>query len=168
VAKGGLTVGSGNGRTGTQKLKRYDLEDFNPRRSEDATSETGSREIISGTRDLGTEAREQEEPDPTVRRDTADPIPVETRSPPERRSPADAYKSLHDFLETFDSDTVMISFAALENMIKRKLPPSARERETWWTNKPRGRGHAKAWLDIGWLVEHVDLRKGRVTFTRLG
>jgi hypothetical protein len=168
VAKGGLTVGSGNGRTGTQKLNRYDLEDFNPHRSDDAASETGSGQVGSSTRDLGGDARETEETDLMVHNETASPTPVAGPTPAERRSPADAYKPLHDFLETFDSDIVTISFAALENMIKRKLPPSARERETWWTNKPRGRGHAKAWRDIGWQVGAVDLRKGRVTFTRLG
>ena len=84
----------------------------------------------------------------------------------ERRSAADAYQALGDFLENFSADTVMISFPALENMLKRKLPASARERESWWTNRPRGRGHARAWRDAGWSVEKVDLKKGRVTFTR--
>ena len=157
-------MGSGNGRSGTQKLKRYDLEDFNPQGSEDAAGDAGSP-AQSGhavEEDLGSSDREVEKPDPIVHPEASEPPRVE------RRSPADAYKPLHDFLENFGSDTVMISFAALENMIKRELPPSARERVTWWTNKPRGRGHAQAWRDIGWHVEHVDLRKGRVIFTRLG
>jgi hypothetical protein len=156
-------VGSGNGQTGTQKLKRYDLEDFNPRRSEEPAADASSREPSDAEvrKDLRAGDREAERPLHAVREERPEAARVE------RRSPADAYKPLHDFLETFDTDTVMISFAALENMIKRKLPPSARERETWWTNKPRGRGHARAWLDIGWQVDRVDLRKGRVTFTRL-
>jgi len=157
-------VGSGNGQTGTQKLNRYVLEDFNPRRSEEAAGDASSRRTSDAEvrEDLRGTDREPERPQHAVLEETREPGRVE------RRSPADTYRPLHDFLETFDSDTVMISFAALENMIKRKLPPSARERVTWWTNKPRGRGHAKAWRDIGWQVEHVDLRKGRVTFTRLG
>jgi hypothetical protein len=157
-------LGSGNGRTGTQKLNRYDLEDFNPRRTEETASEDSSanRADAGPEGDLDPGGRETEKPDGAMGLETTEPARVE------RRSPADAYKPLHDFLENFDSDIVMISFAALENMIKRKLPPSARERETWWTNKPRGRGHAKAWFDLGWQVERVDLRKGRVTFTRLG
>lgn len=99
--------------------------------------------------------------------------PVEARqneeleAKPQRRSASEAYEPLHTFLESFSSDTVMITFPALENMLKRKLPPSARERETWWTNRPRGRGHANAWRNAGWSVEKVDLKKGRVTFTRL-
>jgi len=156
-------VGSGNGRTGTQKLKRYDLEDFSPHGSDDAASDAGSPAPNDDVDDdLGSADREAERPDPAAHPEASEPQRVE------RRSPADAYKPLQDFLETFGSDTVMISFAALENMIKRQLPPSARERVTWWTNAPRGRGHAKAWRDIGWHVEHVDLRKGRVVFTRLG
>jgi hypothetical protein len=160
---GAFSVGSGNGQTGTQKLNRYVLEDFNPRRSEEAAGDASSRETSDAEvqDDLRGGDREPERPQPAVLGETREPGRVE------RRSPADTYMPLHDFLETFDSDTVMISFAALENMIKRKLPPSARERVTWWTNKPRGRGHAKAWRDIGWEVERVDLRKGRVTFSRL-
>jgi hypothetical protein len=157
-------VGSGNGRTGTQKLNRFDLEDFKPHRSEETAPEDGPANPADAAPqgDLESGGGETEKPGGALRVETTEPARVE------RRSPADAYKPLHDFLENFDSDTVMISFAALENMIKRKLPPSARERETWWTNKPRGRGHAKAWSDLGWQVERVDLRKGRVTFTRLG
>ena len=160
-------MGSGNGRTGTPKLNRYDLEDFSPHGTEDVASDAASPgpSDVSVGADLGSAKREVEKQDPAA------PAAHPKRSEPqriERRSPADAYKPLRDFLETFGSDTVMISFAALENMIKRELPPSARERVTWWTNKPRGQGHAKAWRDIGWHVEHVDLRKGRVVFTRLG
>jgi len=157
-------MGSGNGRTGTQKLNRYDLEDFSPHTSEDAKTDAGSpgQSGDSVTDDLGSADREAEKPDPAAHPKASEPQRVE------RRSPADSDKPLSDFLETFSADTVMISFAALENMIKRELPPSARERVTWWTNAPRGRGHAKAWRDIGWHVEHVDLRKGRVVFTRLG
>jgi hypothetical protein len=157
-------VGSGNGRTGTQKLNRYDLEDFNPHRSEDEAvdSESAASSDAVGREGLDEVGRETVTTSRAVLHETAESDPAP------RRSPADAYRPLTDFLENFGSDIVMISFAALENMIKRKLPPSARERETWWTNKPRGRGHAKAWRDLGWQVDHVDLRKGRVTFTRLG
>ena len=157
-------MGSGNGRTGTQKLNRYDLEDFNPHRSEDAASDSDSTAPSDAAAPdrLDDAGREAVKTDQAVLHETS-----EAGQAP-RRSPADAYRPLTDFLENFGSGIVMISFAALENMIKRKLPPSARERETWWTNKPRGRGHAKAWRDLGWQVEHVDLRKGRVTFTRLG
>ncbi|MGH2776070.1 MAG: DUF7662 domain-containing protein [Actinomycetota bacterium] len=157
-------MGSGNGRTGTQKLNRFDLEDFSPHRSEDAPSDSdsfASSDAVARER-VDEDGREPAGADQVVLQET-----TESDQAP-RRSPADAYRPLTDFLENFGSDIVMISFAALENMIKRKLPPSARERETWWTNKPRGRGHAKAWRDLGWEVEHVDLRKGRVTFTRLG
>ena len=38
-----LSVGSGNGQTGTQKLNRYVLEDFSPRKSEEAVGDSGSR-----------------------------------------------------------------------------------------------------------------------------
>ena len=155
-------MGSGNGRTETQKLKRFDLEDFKPQRGAGADSpEDPAEQGETLAHETAVSRADSVRTDPAVR---AAPEPPRAH----KRSPADAYSPLHDFLEKFDSDIVMISFAAIENMIKRRLPPSARERETWWTNRPRGRGHAKAWLDLGWQVERVDLRKGRVTFTRLG
>jgi hypothetical protein len=154
-------MGSGNGRPGTQqKLNRFDLEDFNPHRDEEPSED-----------DSSSPPDEQPRSDASPHEAAVATLPVEESAPRDehaRRSPAEAYKPLGDFLESFGSDSVMISFAAIENMIKRKLPISARQRETWWTNRPRGQGHARAWRDLGWLVEGVDLKKGRVTFTRLG
>ncbi len=139
-------MGSGNGRTKMQKkLKHYELEDFRPRDKDDD---------------------ETTEPPPGEPLDAAPP-PDEHQKPAARRSAADAYKPLGDFLGNFGGDAVMISFVALENMLKRKLPASARERETWWTNRPRGRGHAQAWREVGWTVQTVDINKGRVNFARL-
>ncbi|MGH2699288.1 MAG: DUF7662 domain-containing protein [Actinomycetota bacterium] len=157
-------MGSGNGRPGTQqKLNRYDLEDFNPHRSDQPSSDGATSQENTPVQQQSELAESHPGATPPLAGEPAGP----KRDPGRRRSPADAYRPLHDFLETFDSDTVMISFAALENMIRRKLPPSARQRETWWTNRPRGQGHAKAWRDLGWQVERVDLERGRVTFTRL-
>jgi hypothetical protein len=88
-------------------------------------------------------------------------------SAPRGRTPADYYRPLRRALEGFDNENVIVfSFSAIENILKRPLPRSARIRETWWTNEPRGRGHALSWLEVGWHVSNVDLTKGRVTFSR--
>jgi hypothetical protein len=161
-----------NGRSGTHsKLDRHNLEDFRPHTDED---EAGARadEMPAGA---GEQSDNPTEPSAAERSDVSEK--TQTTAIAEhadesledrlgRRSPADAYQPLADFLENFRADTVMITFPALENMLKRKLPASAWERESWWTNRPRGRGHAKAWRDAGWSVEKVDLKKGRVSFTR--
>jgi len=138
--------GQGNGRTRIQKkLKHSVLEDFRPRSEVD---DEVTEPVAAG---------------PPV----SAPIPDEHEEAGARRSAADAYEPLGDFLGAFGADAVMISFAALENMLKRKLPASALERESWWTNKPRGRGHAQAWRDVGWTVQSVDIKKKRVNFARL-
>ena len=161
-----------NGRSGTHsKLDRHNLEDFRPHTEEDeagaAAAEVPAGATEQSDADAGSIAAERsggtEKTQTTAIVDHTDEF-LEDKH--ERRSAADAYQPLGDFLENFSADTVMITFPALENMLKRKLPPSARERESWWTNRPRGRGHAMAWRDAGWSVEKVDLKKGRVTFTR--
>ena len=161
-----------NGRSGAHsKLDRHNLEDFRPHADEDEL-ETQAEELPAGVGERSTDPAEPsvaersgaaEKSQTTAIADLEDET-LEDKL--ERRSAADAYQPLGDFLENFSADTVMITFPALENMLKRKLPASARERESWWTNRPRGRGHAKAWRDAGWSVEKVDLNKGRVTFTR--
>ncbi|MGH2751830.1 MAG: DUF7662 domain-containing protein [Actinomycetota bacterium] len=163
-------MGSGNGRSTTHnKLNRYDLEDFTPRDEQDEGNES-ALELARTAAAEDDHHRPEHIPAASGTGSAprgSGPVPVGRDEKPHRRSAAEAYRPLHDFLETFGGDTVMISFAALENILKRKLPASARERETWWTNKPRGQGHAKAWRDIGWRVERVDLARGRVSFTRL-
>jgi hypothetical protein len=91
---------------------------------------------------------------------------VEALTTATARTKRHAYAALHDFLNGLDCDSVLVTFLAIENILKRKLPVSAHRHKTWWMNKPRGEGHAKAWLEAGWAVEVVDLEKGRVTFTR--
>jgi hypothetical protein len=159
-----------NGRSGTHsKLDRHNLEDFRPHTEEEEAG-AAADEMPAGVTEqsdaraetLAESSRVAERTQTTAIDDDAETV----EGKHERRSAADAYQPLGDFLENFSADTVMITFPALENMLKRKLPPSARERESWWTNRPRGRGHAMAWRDAGWSVEKVDLSKGRVTFTR--
>ncbi|MGH2735744.1 MAG: DUF7662 domain-containing protein [Actinomycetota bacterium] len=83
------------------------------------------------------------------------------------RTPADFYRALRVCLEGFSNENIVVfSFSALENILKRPLPRSARIRESWWTNEPKGRGHALSWLEVGWHVAQVDLKKERVTFSR--
>lgn len=160
-----------NGRSGTHsKLDRHNLEDFRPHTEEEEAGAAADEMPAGVTEQSDARAETLAESSRVAERTQTTAIDEDTdetvEGKHERRSAADAYQPLGDFLENFSADTVMITFPALENMLKRKLPPSARERESWWTNRPRGRGHAMAWRDAGWSVENVDLRKGRVTFTR--
>ncbi|HVF32709.1 MAG TPA: hypothetical protein VM933_06715 [Acidimicrobiales bacterium] len=50
------------------------------------------------------------------------------------------------------------------------LPASARTLASWWSNDADGPTHvqARAWLDAGRSVEHVDRVAGRVRFSKPG
>ena len=47
------------------------------------------------------------------------------------------------------SSTVTLTFAHVEQLLGRPLPPSARRHRHWWEND-RGHTHARAWLEAGW------------------
>ena len=120
-----------NGRSGTHsKLDRHNLEDFRPHTEEDEPGER-TDEMPAG---VGEQSDHPAEPSVAERSDVAektqttaiaDHTDESLEDKLERRSAADAYQALGDFLENFSADTVMITFPALENMLKRKLPASA-------------------------------------------
>lgn len=67
---------------------------------------------------------------------------------------------------------VTISFADIENIIKRSLPPTAtspRSYQAWWANSHTEKSRqCSAWLDYGWIKEKVDLDNKLVTFRHEG
>jgi hypothetical protein len=67
------------------------------------------------------------------------------------------------------SAQVQLTFAEIENLIKTKLPISARTYRAWWANEKGTTRHvqANAWISIGWKVEEVDLDRGMVIFARV-
>ena len=66
--------------------------------------------------------------------------------------------------------------ATVEELLGEVLPDSAREYEQWWRGGrvKRGRidanwqdqGQQRAWEDIGWTVDELDLLLRNVTFRR--
>ncbi len=58
-----------------------------------------------------------------------------------------------------------LSFAKIEGIIGDNLPLGALRNPKWWINTSRA-GHGRAWLDVGWKVQSVDLDKRTVTLTR--
>ena len=63
------------------------------------------------------------------------------------------------------TDRVTLTFTKIEEIIGAELPSSALHYQHWWTNSP-SRTHAQAWLDVGWMVENVDLDSRMVVFRR--
>jgi hypothetical protein len=88
------------------------------------------------------------------------------------------YDPLRDFLAGLprNQQQVSLGFKRVETLIGEPLPPSATTYEQWWRggHVKRGRIDAnwqdqvqqRAWEDIGWVVDDLDLLLKNVTFRR--
>jgi len=59
-----------------------------------------------------------------------------------------------------------LRFAEVEAVIGDNLPFGAARDTEWWANS-RGSAQGRAWVDVGWNVESVDLNQRTVTFVRV-
>ncbi|MGC8896248.1 MAG: DUF7662 domain-containing protein [Candidatus Bathyarchaeia archaeon] len=64
------------------------------------------------------------------------------------------------------TDTVKLSLAKIDGIIKDNLPINAYRNEKWWNNAPTN-AHAKAWIDAGWKVQETNLKEGYVVFQKV-
>jgi len=64
------------------------------------------------------------------------------------------------------TDRVILPFAEIEGIIGDNLPFGAIRDAEWWANT-RGSAQGRAWIDIGWNVQEVDLNQRTVTFIRV-
>lgn len=62
------------------------------------------------------------------------------------------------------TDNQTMSFADVEQILGRPLPPTARRRPQWWANNDNRHVQARAWLDVGYVTADVDLAAETVTF----
>jgi hypothetical protein len=60
---------------------------------------------------------------------------------------------------------VTIRLLDIEKILGAALPHSASEYVEWWANQDYG-SQAPSWLEAGFLVDHVDMRLGVITFVR--
>lgn len=78
------------------------------------------------------------------------------------------YLPLSNYLEKqvlTGNNEAKLSFTAIEKLIRRELPPSARKYENWWGNSHTEKGRqCSAWLDYGWKKEEVVLKDEYVIF----
>ena len=75
------------------------------------------------------------------------------------------YAPLHRHLSNLDAREWSTTFREVERILDFHLPASARTYREWWANHG-GNPQGKAWVDVGWKVEHVNLRTERVVFRR--
>jgi hypothetical protein len=57
-----------------------------------------------------------------------------------------------------------MTFKEIEEVLGKRLPPSARKREEWWSNSPRGHSQARAWMRANYKTSRVDLAGEKVDF----
>ncbi len=77
------------------------------------------------------------------------------------------YDPLEDYLSKAPAhlDKLVISFAQIEQIIGKPLPPNAyNAKGTWWRNTRRPQ--SKAWLAAGWKQDIVSWREQWVRFRR--
>jgi len=63
------------------------------------------------------------------------------------------------------TNSVKLSFARIDGIIRDNLPMAAYKSEQWWANSPSS-VHAKAWLDSGWKVKEANLKEGHILFEK--
>lgn len=64
------------------------------------------------------------------------------------------------------TDRAVLSFGEIEGIIGDNLPLTATRDSQWWTNS-RFTAQGRAWVDVGWNVEAVDMNNHRVTLVRV-
>ena len=82
------------------------------------------------------------------------------------------YEALQRYLEglPYYQREAAFSFAELEGVLGRELPPSARKYRPWWENEytKETHSHAQSWMQAGWKVDTVNLDEEWVRFVRAG
>lgn len=74
------------------------------------------------------------------------------------------YEPLRDHLLFSGKTNLTMSFAEIERVLGRPLPPSARKRTAWWSNNAQGHVQAHAWLRSSYKTTELNLLGERVTF----
>ena len=84
---------------------------------------------------------------------------------------AGKYTLLENYLRDLPEDQgeITLGFAAIESILKDKLPASAYGYEAWWANAKEGNHvNLRAWANAGWKIESLDLKRKRVKLIRVG
>jgi hypothetical protein len=74
------------------------------------------------------------------------------------------YHPLFEHLLFSGQGRIVMAFSEIEEIIGAALPPSARQREEWWTNSENGHSQARAWRRASYRTSKVDLANETVDF----
>jgi hypothetical protein len=78
------------------------------------------------------------------------------------------YHPLFEHLLYSGQGHLVMAFSEIERVIDAALPPSARQREEWWTNSENGHSQARAWRRASYRTANVDLVNETVDFVLEG
>ena len=81
------------------------------------------------------------------------------------RKPTGQYKALEEYLQKKNAKQLQLTFRAIEDLLGKSLPASARTQKAWWSNS-MGHTQAKAWMQAGWSVSKVDFDEELVVLKR--
>lgn len=76
------------------------------------------------------------------------------------------YEALGTYLRGQYGDEIRMTFAEIERVLGRPLPPSARKHRPWWSNNPDNSVMTRVWLAAGYRTEQVDIPGEALVFTR--
>jgi DNA-binding XRE family transcriptional regulator len=78
-------------------------------------------------------------------------------------SPKSKYYPLFKYLNRQpDTDPIELSFAEIEKILGKPLPPTAQATRAWWANS--NTPHGRAWQEADWVVDSVDFENRQVVF----
>ncbi len=94
---------------------------------------------------------------------------VKTANKPsdQKAKPIPKYDALRVHLLSLTQDSYEASFEQLREILKFRLPLSARQQKSWWGNETTAKlRHCASWLEAGYIVDHVDIDNEKVTFKK--
>jgi hypothetical protein len=83
-----------------------------------------------------------------MRRQPEVDLPIATFSKPPARMMSGKYLLLYKYLNERYANTVVLTFAEIEDLLGFPLPEQARLHQEWWTDaavNPAGRDHSDSW-----------------------
>lgn len=80
--------------------------------------------------------------------------------------PSHKYYPLYTYLYNSPQEEHTLSFAEIEQLLGRLLPPTAHSHKSWWSNRRKGALQATAWISAGYQITRLDLVRQQVTFRK--
>lgn len=76
------------------------------------------------------------------------------------------YFKLKEYFSDCTLASLTLSFEEIENIIKNKLPDSARKKTEWWYPRNQTNRIAEAWITEGYTMTKIDITKEKASFKR--